>query len=326
MGLTAAVLEAHIAEWEERLAGSFSGHRGKWPSRLFHHAPIENAALILRDAALLSRLDSEGRRVRNVAASGVIQARGRAHHFARLYFRPRTPTQFHIEGIRKPSEIYQGAHVPILVMFVFDARKVLTATGVRFSDSNMQSSYAREGNDDQFFRSIDWTSVYHEGPFGTNETHVIARRCAEVLAPSPFSIVDNLQWIYCRSQAERTMLLALLGAGSRRWRDMIRVSDDIRVFEKKYTYVDAVSLQSTGLLFRLAPRTDGQKVKIRIDVWDSKGAHCAVYDSNDFSPVPLTNTRWLLKRELKPDLFRVCIKLEDCVGFDALVLHEEMPF
>jgi hypothetical protein len=327
MVVTTAFLNAHIDEWEGRLGGSYTSHRGKWPSRLFHHAPIENAALILRDAALLSRVDSEGRRVRDVAASGVIQLRDRAHRFARLYFRQRTPTQFHIEGIRKPGEILQSGHAPILVMFVFDARKVLTAPGVHYSDSNMQSSYAREGNNDQFFASIDWASVYHEGPFSVSEQpHIIWRRCAEVLTPSPFSIVDNLQWIYCRSQAERTMLLALLGADARKWRDMIRVSDDIRVFEKKFTYVDEVSLQSTGLIFRLAPRTDGRKVKIQIRVWDAKNAQRATFGSDDFSPVPSTSTRWRLQCELPPDLYRVRIELEDCVGFDAPVLHEETPF
>ena len=326
MVVTAALLNAHIEEWEVRLCGSYMSHRGKWPSRLFHHAPIENAASILRDATLLSRVESEGRRVRDVAAAGVIQSRDRAHHFARLYFRPRTPTQFHIEGIRKPNEIYQGGHAPILVMFVFDARKVLAAPDVRFSDANMQASYARDGDDDEFFASIDWASVYHEGTFSASDKHIIGRRCAEVLAPSPFSIESKLQWIYCRSQAERTMLLSLLGSGARKWRDMIRVSDDIRVFEKKYTYVDEVSVQSTGLIFRLAPRTDGQKVKIQIRVWDSKDAQCKAFGSSEFSPVPSTSTRWLLKCELPPDLYRVRIELEDCVGFDAPVLHEEIPF
>jgi hypothetical protein len=122
------------------------------------------------------------------------------------------------------------------------------------------------------------------------------------------------------------MLLALLGSDSRKWRHMIRVSDDIRVFEKKYTYVEEVSVQSTGLVFRLAPRTDGQKVKIHIRVWDSKNAQRKAFGSSEFSPVPSASTRWLLKCELPPDEYRVRIELEDCVGFDAPVLHEEIPF
>lgn len=326
MVLTPALLQAHIAEWEGRLAGPFMSHRGRWPSRLFHHAPIENAALILREATLLSRIDSDGRRVRDVAASGVIHSRDRAHQFARLYFRPRTPTQFHIEGIRKPHEIYQGGHVPVLVMLVFDARKVLMVPGVRFSNANMQSPYAQDGDDDQFFTGIDWASVYHEGPFSPGETHIIPRRCAEVLAPSPFRIDDSLQWIYCRSQAERTMLLGLLGPSAARWRDLIRVSDDIRVFEKRYTYVEEVSLQSTGLLFRLAPRTDGSQVSVGIQVRNSHGVHSVAYRNDNFSPVPLNNPRWLLKCTLPPDLYRIRIELEGCTAFDASVLHEDIPF
>jgi hypothetical protein len=138
MGLSPGFISAHIAEWEKRLSIPFQEYRAKWPSRLFHHAALENAALILRSGRLLSRLDSEGVRAVDIAPTGLIDHRTRAHQFARLYFRPRTPTQYHIEGIRKPSEYYQGKHAPILAMFVFDASHVLALPGVRFSDGNMQ--------------------------------------------------------------------------------------------------------------------------------------------------------------------------------------------
>jgi hypothetical protein len=61
----------------------------------------------------------------DIAGAVVIQNRDRAHQFARLYFRPRTPTQFHIEGIRKSGDYYMGyTHAPTLVMLIFDSFNV----------------------------------------------------------------------------------------------------------------------------------------------------------------------------------------------------------
>jgi hypothetical protein len=127
MGLSEGFLEAHIATWEANLNGFAYAHRAKWPRRLFHHAPVENAAQILIDGELLSRVDSAQRRARDVAGPGVIGARDKAHQFARLYFRPRTPTQYHIEGIRKQGECAFGeeALAPVLIMLVFHARSII---------------------------------------------------------------------------------------------------------------------------------------------------------------------------------------------------------
>ena len=55
MGLSSGFISAHITEWEKQLGTPFQAYRAKWPSRLFHHAALENAALILRSGKLLSR-------------------------------------------------------------------------------------------------------------------------------------------------------------------------------------------------------------------------------------------------------------------------------
>src|SRR5258708_21865845 len=127
MALTLSRIDRHIAEWVGKLSTGAFLHRSQWPPRLFHHSPIENAAQILKAGQLLSRNDSNGRRKLDVADTSVIQNRDRAHQFARLYFRPRTPTQYHIEGVRKIGEYYNAdpnAHAPTLVMLIFDSRKI----------------------------------------------------------------------------------------------------------------------------------------------------------------------------------------------------------
>ena len=100
MGITKRRADRHIEEWEAKLsAEGCYPYRARWPSRLFHHSPIENIAVILTRGNLLSRSDSGAHRKLDIAGASVIQHRDRAHQFGRLYFRPRTPTQYCIEGI-----------------------------------------------------------------------------------------------------------------------------------------------------------------------------------------------------------------------------------
>jgi ssDNA thymidine ADP-ribosyltransferase, DarT len=117
MALSAVEAEAHIRKWEQNLDQKYYAHRKHWPSRLFHHAPLENAVQILVEGVLRSRSDPDIQLARDVAGAGVIDAREEAHKFVRFYFRPRTPTQFHIEGIRKTEECEFSFQAPVLVMF-----------------------------------------------------------------------------------------------------------------------------------------------------------------------------------------------------------------
>ena len=139
-------------------------------------------------------------------------------------------------------------------MLVFDIRAVLTQPGVQFSNGNMQSHYTMVGDSENFFRlSIDWDSVFHSS--STTDNRIFARRCAEALIPSPHSIVNSLEWVCCRSQAERTMLLHMIGTAASTWAKKIIVSDDINVFQKDYVYCEEVGIDEMGVLLRLHPRS-----------------------------------------------------------------------
>ncbi len=65
MALSTAFIEAHIAKWEEALTKPWYPYRSKWPSRLFHHAPIENAVKILLDGHLRSRDDPNNQKAKD---------------------------------------------------------------------------------------------------------------------------------------------------------------------------------------------------------------------------------------------------------------------
>jgi hypothetical protein len=192
MALSAVFVEDHIVKWEAELTKPWYPYRTKWPSRLFHHAPIENAVALLKDGNLRSRGDFGNSLPKDVAAASVISVRDHAHNFARLYFRPRTPTQWHIEGIRKAGECSYGdaSHAPILVMFVFDARQVLSSVGVKFCDRNMQLGSADPNDSEVYFSTIPFEKVFHEGGTGGDRS-ITEHRCAEVLAESPPAAFEN---------------------------------------------------------------------------------------------------------------------------------------
>lgn len=329
MALRAEFIEAHILKWERQLAlVPFYPHRTKWPSRLFHHTPVENAAEVLRRGALLSRNASAGARQLDVADADVIARRDAAHDSARLYFRPRTPTQYSIEGVRKRSEYFRGAdkHAPTLVMFIFDARKVLALPGVRFSDGNMQSSGTLDGDSEAFFSSIDFQRVFHEGGIGYDSQTKICR-CAEVLAPSPLSLIETVTHIYCRSQPERSFLLYRLGGQAAAWAPKIFVSDDIRVFEKGYTLLEHVAFGEKGLDFELKSRKDGAQVELEIRVVSQAGGEVMRFGPAQIKPInKFNNKRWYVPGQLVPGTYFVEVKLEGCLVFQDNLIIANAPF
>lgn len=329
MALNSALIDQHIAAWEGTLRGSFYPYREKWPSRLFHHAPMENAASILNSGSLLSRNASQATRVLDVAEPGVLANRVDAHAFARLYFRPRTPTQYKIEGVCRPGERLGTAHSPTLAMFIFDAKSILSTNGVQFSNANMQAGATTCGDDAAFFGSIDFSRVYHEGSFSAEERNaIIPRRCAEVLVPSPLALDGPLQWVFCRSQGERTYLRHLLNEEGRKWLPRILVSDDIRVFFKRFSYVESVDLADDGLVIGLAPRQDGGTVSVEAVVTNSDTGQVVInFGPQDLQPFPPhERQRWRIVGALPAGQYDVVVKLHGCVAFAAQLFHEEIPF
>jgi hypothetical protein len=332
MGLTAAQIEAHIKHWEGELGKTYRSYRDKWPSRLFHHAPLENAANILTSGRLLSRTGVQNLGVKDVASQAVVQNNSAAHGFGRMYFRPRTPTQFHIEGVRKDAECFNNeltAHAPILVMLVFSARSVLSLEGTNFSTGNMQSSWTTYGPTFEDFQQIDFQKVYHEG--GTSGDHsIVTARCAEVLVSSPLPLQGNLQFILCRSQAERQTLLYALGANSEQWVNFVRVSDDIQVFQKEYCYVEEASISTRGVTLRLHPRADDAPILVQVEAVRASTGHKAA----QFGPAPLRavpgggKTQWLVEgtAALRPGDYDVRIWLEGHLAFASRLSIVPAPF
>lgn len=189
MTLQSSTIDSHIARWERALSFGAYGYRSNWPSRLFRHEPIENAVSILKHGTLLSRAEAAAQNliVTDIAPSDIINHNARAHDYARLYFRPRNPTQYHIEGIKKADEIYKGKHAPVIVVFIFKSSEILCRNRVSFSDGNMQSETTTIFSEESAFKRLPFSDIYHEGPFSPeSRENIIRRRCAEVLIPKNY--------------------------------------------------------------------------------------------------------------------------------------------
>lgn len=276
MSLTPRTVENHIASWTKALQSTTYAYRRAWPAHLFRHEPVENAARILTSGQLLSRNDAAVLPHADIAAPDVLARQSGAYDTARLYFRPLNPTQYCIEGVRRTDEYYLGdpsVHAPVLVMFVFSARAVFALPNIQFSDGNMQSAGTRHGRGESFFASIDFTKVYHHGPYsrGSAGDEIKRARCAEVLAPSPLGLATNLKAVICRSAAERQHLIHLLGRHAAPWLPMIRIPKAPGIFFGDMAYVDAVEVSETAVVVKLHPRRDNNPVEITITVVDLAG-------------------------------------------------------
>lgn len=321
MALSELFVDKHIAAEQARLTSPYYPHRKHWPMCLFHHAPMENAIAILRDGNLRARSDAANLLPRDVAAPGVIDTRNDAHGRVRIYFRPKTPTQWNIEGIRKPGECKYGdaTHAGVLVMFALNAKTVLTKLGTMFSDKNMQLAGTVPGISEAYFSSIDFKKVYSEG--GTGGDHsVIDIRAAEVLAESPLSLDECLNFIYLRSEPERETLLHALGDARDTWAPFCQVSDALKVFQKDYTFVQELRITPKGVVFRLNPRRDGQNIKIQIRVFDQHGSAVGDFFNNDHPAHPNPPAvNWIWEKKWKSGLYLIEIELEDTIAYRANV-------
>ncbi|OJJ11658.1 hypothetical protein BKI51_07995 [Alphaproteobacteria bacterium AO1-B] len=327
MALSETFVDQHIAYWSTQLGAGNHPYRKHWPSRLFHHCPLDTAVAIINDGHLRARDDPQRLILQDVAAGGVIDNRQEAHGRVRLYFRPRNPTQFHIEGIRKDADCNYGtnAHAPVLVMFVLDAKRVLTRADILFSDQNMQNLNAATGNDEAFFANIPFLSVFHEGGIAGDHS-IIAHRCAEVLPATPLPIADVLSSILFRSEPERDTFLYKLGEAAPRWQPFCYVSEELKVFDKRFAFVADIDLSREGVSFRLNHRHDLQNISIVIQGYNEQNQICVDFRNEDFQTHNQAGGRWIHRVALEPSNYLVKVQIDNHLAYEAFIRLDDSLF
>lgn len=329
MGISLKRAQDHISKWCESLATpSAYSYRRKWPKYLFHHASLTNASSILQSGALLSRADADGYVHDDVAPTEVIARRSDAHKFARLYFRPRTPTQYQVEGIRKTTECYLGDpsnHIPVVYMFLFAAENILTLDGTQFSNGNMQSPNTKFDSTENFFDTIRFEDVFHEGSFQQiDKDRILKARCAEVLATSPLHLDQNLKFILCRSDAERHTLLNSAKQINGELRSKIRTVTEVGIFQSHYSYIKSVDLATESCLIQLAPRRDGKSIECSIYVRDVEKNVIRHLPKTTIDPAKRLRVNF--GKPLEPGTFEVEIHVEGHLAYKNYHLLDDLPF
>jgi len=181
----------------------------------------------------------------------------------------------------------------------------------------MQSNDASPGTDEPYFARIPFDKVYHEGPNG-GDSSITAHRCAEVLPTSPLVLEDCLRAVLLRSDPERETLLHLLGSERARWAGLCHVSEALKVFEKRHSFVHEVGLERDGVVFTLNRRFDGRGVAIQVGVWDNAGHQVANFAYADVPAAPAEG-RWICRQEFADGLYRVRIDIEGHLAFESLM-------
>lgn len=263
-----------IANFMRKLARApwLGSVRASWPLHLFRIDDVRAAATILNDGVIHSRVRAQQLGVldHDSAAPAIIEhSPDWCKICVRLYFRPKTPTEYRSEGFRPRAELQIGAHRPMPVVMVFDSIPVLTAAGTQFTDGNAAASNCRRGQDAEFLRSIPFESVYHVGGIMEGQVRdIVFRRCAEVLVEGEMALT-HLKRIFCRSQGEYETLIELLSKEAQaRHSKQLGVSAGMHY--REWTFVESAALSRTRvhLRFNRSSCTPGPfeaEVKILVD-------------------------------------------------------------
>jgi hypothetical protein len=314
-------IKLHIENWSKHL-----GNLNWWPKYVYHFTDIRNAASILKAGTIYSREEAVrlGTMVVDNASPEIIDRTPLEHtRFVRLYFRPRTPTQFRNEGIRPIGQRELGAHCPVPVYFCFDALEILSGDSTQVSDGNMGSQRATHSSEKDFFFDIPFHYVFHNGAFSPDQRdEIIFRRNAEVLIPDLLHLDPALRFIACRSEAERQTLLHMLPYPVvNQWENKIRLGEQ-GFFERKWTYVEEVVLVDDAITFRFNPssQTLGPfeiTVEYREHGSDPPRRLHRVVDRLDVLRVKLpADATW----------GELILSLDDAIAYSDFVFIEDIPF
>ncbi len=238
MKLDANQIIAHLESL--KYLPSLSESQRWWPKYLFHFTDVKNAARILNTGFFESRnrLIENGNLPVDIADASVL-ANTDADVFdhVRFYFRPLTNMQYQNEGIIVGN---QRPHCPVPVVFLMDAKRIVSKEDTKFSNGNLGASGVLRGNDYQFFSSIPFENVYHNIAYPSRK--VKFNRHAEVIVPNELT-TDYVKTVWCRSQAEYRTLMELINYEViESFSTKIGVAQKFPLFFKKRFYVENVTL------------------------------------------------------------------------------------
>lgn len=249
-----------IIEFIDNLANeSWLGSvRSHWIKYAFHYTDIRNAIEILKSEKLIcrSKLEEKGiMPVDNASQIIISNTQDSVKDFIRLYFRPKTPTQFRNEGIRPIDKRQLESHCPVPVFFLFDLKKLLIQENSQFSEGNL-AKFGTSGlcSTAKQLKKFDFEKIFHTGSFSQVERDdIISHRNAEIVIPNELDL-SALKFIVCRSPAEKETFLNLLPRNVfAKWSSKIFVETKVNLFERKWVFVQSSYLTSKSATINFSP-------------------------------------------------------------------------
>lgn len=222
-----------------------------WPKYFYHFTNIQNALGIIDSGWIYGRqeaVENNLMKTDNASPSVISVSQNRIKEYARLYFRPRTPTQYHNEGY-KPEHIREtdiNANCPVPIFFFLDSNTVLNMDGVKFSEiscAGQRDLILLSGTEE--FESLPFNKIYHDGYIAADERDdIVKHRHAEVVRLNGLPIKDVIKGIACRSVAEKQTLLYLLQTqhpkAYQAYRPIIRYSPELNLFFNNGIFIKTV--------------------------------------------------------------------------------------
>ena len=247
---------------------------------------------------------------------------------ARLYLRPKTPTQYNAEGIHSASSLekarFPQAHCPVPVFFLFDSIDVLTRQKTEFSDGNLGSPKSCRYSTAEEFAQLPWQQIYHNGSFDpTERSNIVLRRCAEVVVPQRLDL-GALRYVYCRSVAERESLLFLLPPKLRkRYHERIVASTRSELYFRRQTFIETVRLTSREITIHFSPETKSPgPFRLRIEVKSETPS--GTYGKPDLKLDE--NRAYRVRLQTVVDNYMVHIFLDEHLAYANRYEEFELPF
>ena len=301
-----------------------------WPRYLFHCTDVQNVVNILKSGELLSREQAQrsGSLHTDIAAPEIIDhTDAEWQDYVRLYFRPRTPTQYRNEGFRPESEVELGAHCPVPIYLLFDSYKTLSRQDSLFTAGNLATGTEPMRTIDDLSR-MPFELIYHDERFEREDRDTIVfHRNAEVLIPQRLGL-RNVRHVICRSQAEYETLRNLLPPPARNhWAERIGVIPKFNLFHRRWSFVEQVELTDQHVLLRFNQATMtpgpfaaravlsvGSATNPRTYPWTRDG-----FEARDVLPLSLN-------RIGNPDDYSVSLYLDDHLAFEGRYEAYDLPW
>ena len=222
-----------------------------WPKYFYHFTDIKNALGILDKGWIYGRQEAVVNNLMktdNASPSVISISQNKIQGYARLYFRPRTPTQYNNEGY-KPEHIRNAdinANCPVPIFFFLDSVTVLNTDGVKFSETSCAGYHDLNLlSGTEAFENLPFSKIYHDGPVSSAEREdIVKHRHAEVVRLNGLPIENAIKGIVCRSAAEKQTLLYMLKTQYPKkyqiYKPIIRYSPELNLFFNNGIFIKTV--------------------------------------------------------------------------------------